>query len=66
MFDIGSIDYIALDVMVKDASGEWMNDLVAVHMFVDGQAVKVQIDALTEATHYRLLAVNEKAGKFSW
>jgi len=66
IFDIGSIDYIALDVMVKDASGEWMNDLVAVHMFVDGQAVKVQIDALTEATHYRLLAVNEKVGKFSW
>lgn len=66
MFDIGSIDHIALDIMVKDASGEWMNDLVAVHMFVDGAAVKVQIDALTEATHYRLLAVNEKTGKFTW
>jgi cytoskeletal protein CcmA (bactofilin family) len=66
MFDAGSIDYIALDVMVKDAAGEWQNDLVAVHMFVDGSDIKVQIDALTEATHYRLLAVNEKAGKFSW
>jgi cytoskeletal protein CcmA (bactofilin family) len=66
MFDSASIDYIALDVMVKDASGEWQNDLVAVHMYLDGSDVKVQIDALTEATHYRLLAVNEKAGKFSW
>jgi hypothetical protein len=52
--------------MVKDAAGEWQNDLVAVHMFLDGSDIKVQIDALTEATHYRLLAVNEKSGKFSW
>jgi predicted acyltransferase (DUF342 family) len=66
IFDTASVDYISLDVMVKDASGEWQNDLVAVHMYLDGSDVKVQIDALTEATHYRLLAVNEKSGKFSW
>lgn len=66
MFDTGSLDYIALDVMVKGAEGEWTNDLVAVHMFSSSSAVYVQIDALTEATHYRVLAVNEKAGKFNW
>lgn len=66
MFDSTSLDYIALDVMVKDGAGDWQNDLVAVHMFLDGSDVKVQIDALTEATDFRLIAINEKSGKFSW
>lgn len=66
MFDSASLDFIALDVMVKDGAGDWQNDLVAVHMFLDGSDVKVQIDALTEATDFRLIAINEKSGKFSW
>jgi hypothetical protein len=66
-FNAAALGYIGLDVMVKNgASADWTNDLVAVHMFLDGTDVKVQIDALVEASDYRLLAVCEKSGSFTW
>jgi hypothetical protein len=73
-FDVGSLDYISLDVVVKSGStGDWQNDLVAVHLNTGSGAgstpntgsLYVTITALSEATNYRLIAVNEKPGKFT-
>ena len=73
-FDVGSLDYVSLDVVVKSGSaGDWQNDLVAVHLNTGSGAgstpnashLYVTITALSEATHYRLIAVNEKPGKFT-
>jgi hypothetical protein len=73
-FDTGSLDYISLDVVVKSGSGgDWQNDLVAVHLNTGSGAgstpntgsLYVTITALSEATNYRLIAVNEKPGKFT-
>lgn len=73
-FDVGSLNYVSLDVVVKSGSaGDWQNDLVAVHLNTGSGAgntpsashLYVTITALSEATHYRLVAVNEKPGKFT-
>lgn len=63
-FAVAEIHNIALDVMVDaDATG-YTNDLVAIKMFVDGAALKVQIDApATPSAAFRLIAVNEADGK---
>jgi cytoskeletal protein CcmA (bactofilin family) len=61
--------YLSVDVLVRNgaADADWENDLVAVHLSGSGTgsgAVSVVIDALTEATEYRLIVVNEKSGSF--
>lgn len=54
---------IALDVMVDADGTGFTNDLVAIKMYVDGAALKVQIDApATPSAAFRLIAVNEKDG----
>lgn len=63
MFATTEIDNIALDVMIDADNTGYTNDLVAIKMFVDAGALKVQIDAPAEASaKYRLIAVNEKDG----
>jgi len=62
-FAAGEIDNLALDVMIDADNTGYTNDLVAIKMFVDGAAVKVQIDAPAAASaKYRLIVVNEKDG----
>jgi hypothetical protein len=54
---------IALDVMVDADNTGFTNDLVAIKMFADAGALKVQIDApATPTAKFRLIAVNEKDG----
>lgn len=63
-FAAGQIDNLALDVMIDADNTGYTNDLVAIKMFVDGAAVKVQIDAPAAASaKYRLIVVNEADGK---
>jgi fibronectin-binding autotransporter adhesin len=63
--------YLSIDVLVRNGSADadWENDLVAVHLSGSGAGSDTEviavIDALTEATEYRLIAVNEKSGSFS-
>jgi hypothetical protein len=62
-FAAGQIDNLALDVMIDADNTGYTNDLVAIKMYVDGAAVKVQIDAPAAASaKYRLIVVNEKDG----
>jgi len=62
-FAAGEIDNLALDVMIDADNTGYTNDLVAIKMYVDGAAVKVQIDAPAAASaKYRLIVVNEKDG----
>jgi hypothetical protein len=62
-FAASQIDNLALDVMIDADSTGYTNDLVAIKMYVDGSAVKVQIDAPAAASaKYRLIVVNEKDG----
>ena len=61
--------YLSVDVLIRNgaADADWENDLVAVHLSGSGTgsgAVSVIIDALTDATEYRLIVVNEKSGSF--
>lgn len=54
---------ISLDVMVDADDTGYTNDLVAIKMFDDNDALKVQIDApATPSAKFRLIAVNEKDG----
>jgi hypothetical protein len=63
MFATAEMANLALDVMVDADGSGFTNDLVAIKMFVDGAAVKVQIDApATPSAAFRLIAVNEKDG----
>jgi cytoskeletal protein CcmA (bactofilin family) len=64
-FDTASLNYISLDVMTKSGSGDWTNDLVAVHLHTSGSSAVADVTALAEATDYRIIAVNEKDGKFA-
>jgi hypothetical protein len=63
--------YLSVDVLVRNggADADWENDLVAVHISGSGAGLTAEntviIDALTEATEYRLIVVNEKSGSFS-
>jgi len=62
-FAAAEIDNLALDVMIDADGTGYTNDLVAIKMYVDGAAVKVQIDAPAAASaKYRLIVVNEKDG----
>ncbi len=62
-FAVAQIANIALDVMVDADNTGYTNDLVAIKMYVDGAALKVQIDApATPTAAFRLIAVNEKDG----
>ena len=74
-FPISSVNYINLDIMVKDmedANTSWCNDILAVNLVISGAAsdelwVKLYAPDLGDGTgdvRYRLLAINEDPDKY--
>lgn len=70
LFDSDSLTFITMDVLVKDENDlndpSWRNDLVyfSIKTNIDNK-LEVKIDAGGAATHYRIVAINEKPNKFN-
>jgi hypothetical protein len=70
LFDASSLTFITLDILVKDANDavdpNWRNDLIYFSIKTNqNNKVEVKIDSGGVATHYRLIAINEKPNKFN-